>query len=146
AYDLDKQTAFNVLDQVEYYPQTGKLILVGHYDGRYDTPVIPYIQYLTTLLEYPSPEFSLSWTADSERRADELRRCLDSDEEWRKLAREWSRWIDDYEHVTPAGRVFLEMFGMTPPSEGAGDPCQRMDRSQLLSGIFGVTGRTKASA
>ncbi|MHB8268016.1 hypothetical protein [Bradyrhizobium sp.] len=146
AYALDNQIAFNVLDQVEYYPQTGKLILAGHYDERYDTRVVPYIQYLATLLEYPSPEFSLNWTPDSNRRVDQLRRRLDSDDEWRKLAREWGRWIDDSDHVTPAGRVFLEMFGMTPPGEGAGDPWQRLDRYQLLSGIFGVTGRTQASA
>jgi hypothetical protein len=126
-YALDGQIDFNVLDQVEYDPQTRKLVLLGHQDDKYDTPAIPYLQYLATLLDQPNPEFSLNWTPDSERRVDELFRRLDSDEERGKLEREWITWTDNSQHVTRTGRIFLEMFGVTPPDEGPGNTWDSME-------------------
>jgi hypothetical protein len=131
---------------VEYYPQTRKLVLLGHRDDRYDTSAIPYIQYLATLLDQPNPEFSLNWTPDSERRVDELFRLLDSDAEREKWEREWNTWTDASLHVTPAGRVFLEMFGVTPPDDGPGNTWETMDNFQLLAGIFAATNRGPAAA
>ena len=146
AYALDDQIDFNVLDQVEYYPQTRKLVLMGHYDERYDTPTIPYLQYLATLLDHPNPEFTLNWTPDSERRVEDLFRRLDSGAEQEKLERDWRTWLDDTsQHVTPAGRVFLEMFGVTPPDNGPGNSWETMDQFQMLAGIFKVTNRGQAA-
>ena len=145
-YALDGQIDFNVLDQVEYDPQTRKLVLLGHQDDKYDTPAIPYLQYLATLLDQPNPEFSLNWTPDSERRVDELFRRLDSDAERGKLEREWITWTDSSQHVTRTGRIFLEMFGVTPPDEGPGNTWDSMDHFQLLAGIFAATNRGPAAA
>jgi hypothetical protein len=145
-YDLDDAIRFNVLDQIDYDLQTGTITLLGHNDEAYRTSNIPYVQYLATLLDSPTPEFSLAWTNDSEARVLELKRRLESDEEWRRMVREWARWIDDSDHVTPAGRVFLPLFGFKPPQSGGGDPWQTMDRYQLLSGMFEITGRKQAAA
>jgi hypothetical protein len=139
-YALDEKITFNVLDHVEYDSQNGKIILMGHQDATYATSRIPYLQYLATLLEYPSPQFSLEWTRDSELRVAELRRRLDSDDEWRRLAGEWGRWIDDSERVTPAGRYFMPLFGIEVPPVG-----QKMDRYQVLSGVFSAIGEQQAS-
>src|SRR5262249_49475794 len=107
---LDEKITFNVLDHVEYEPGNRKIILMGHRDAAYTTSGIPYLQYLATLLEHPSPQFSLEWTRGSEARVAELRNRLNSDDEWRRLAGEWGRWIDESEHVTPAGRYFMPLF------------------------------------
>jgi hypothetical protein len=137
---LDEKITFNVLDHVEYEPQSGKLILMGHRDAGYATSGIRYLQYLATLLEYPSPQFSLEWTRDSEARVAELRRRLNSDDEWRRLAGEWGRWIDQSEHVTPAGRYFMPLFGIEVPVAG-----QKMDKYQVLSGVFRAIGEQQAA-
>jgi hypothetical protein len=137
---LDRKITFNVLDHVEYEPGNGRLVLMGHRDAGYATSGIPYLQYLATLLEHPSPQFSLEWTRESEARVAELRNRLGSDDEWRRLAGEWGRWIDDSEHVTPAGRYFMPLFGIQVPPAG-----QKMDKYQVLSGVFQAVGEQQAS-
>src|SRR5436189_1002606 len=93
-YDLDNEITFNVLDQVEYDPKTGKIALIGHHDPSYGDDRAPYLQYLATLLDSPSPDFSLEWTSASEARVDELHNRLRSPAEARKLIAEWGTWID----------------------------------------------------
>ncbi len=139
-YTLDNQIGFNVLDQVEYDPQSGKINLVGHLDLRYETKGIPYLQYLATLLEGSSPEFSLEWTGDSERRVNNLRQQLNSDAEWKKMAGEWGRWVDDSDRITPAGRILMPIFGVQLPEAG-----NSMNVYQLLSGVYYAIGNKKAS-
>ncbi len=139
-YTLDNQIGFNVLDQVEYDPQSGKINLVGHVDLRYETKSIPYLQYLATLLEGSSPEFSLEWTGDSERRVNNLRQQLNSDAEWKRLAGEWGRWVDDSDRITPAGRILMPIFGVQLPEAG-----NSMNVYQLLSGVYYAIENKKAS-
>jgi len=138
-YALDGEIIFNVLDQVEFDSRTGKLNLVGHLDTKYATSGIPYLQYLSTLLDTPNVEFSLEWTRDSESRVADLKRRLDSDAEWRRLAGEWGRWIDDSERITPAGEVLMPLFGIQLPRT------PKMDRYQVLSGVFFAIGNKKGS-
>jgi hypothetical protein len=138
-YALDDEITFNVLDHVEIDRQTGKLILMGHSEPAYATPRIPYLQYLAALLDNPSPQFSLEWAGASQARVADLRRLLASDAEWKKLAGEWGRWIDDSEHITPAGRVFMPQLGIPVP-DGT-----HMDRYQVLTGVFRAIGEQQAA-
>lgn len=110
----EQQIAFNVLDRIEYDAAKGRLILMGHFDPTYPAVAIPYYQHLATLLQYPAPEFSLEWTAESERRVAELFRRMDSDAEMKKIVSEWGRWVDERGKITPAGRYFLPIFGVKP--------------------------------
>jgi len=129
-YALESEITFNVLDHVEIDRATGKLILMGHKDPGYATGRIPYLQYLAVLLDNPNPEFSFEWTPAAEARVADLRRRLNSDDEWKKLAGEWGRWIDDSEQITPAGRYFMPLFGVSVPAGS------HMDRYQVLAGVF----------
>jgi len=110
----EEQIAFNVLDRIEYDAAKGRLILMGHFDPTYPAVAIPYYQHLATLLQYPAPEFSLEWVAESERRVAELFRRMDSDAEMKKIVSEWGRWLDERGKITPAGRYFLPIFGVKP--------------------------------
>jgi len=144
-YALDDEIIFNVLDQVDYDSKTGQIALTGHLDTNYRTTGIPYLEYLATLLDNPSPEFSLEWTAESNRRVDDFRRQTGSDAELKKLAREWGTWMDAAGHVTPAGRVIMPMFGISPPVDSMGDPWQKMDRYQIISSVIAAAGNKKGA-
>lgn len=126
AYDLDKAVSFNVLDEVEYDGQSGKLVLIGHNDARYHTSSIPYFDYLAAFLEHPAPKFSFEWTADSESRVNALRNQPDG--QWQNLARGWGIWLDSDGSLTAAGRFFMPRFGISVTDQ--------MDRYQILSAVF----------
>lgn len=135
---------FNVLDRVEYSAATGKLRLIGHFDASYPTAGIPYFEYLKTLLDHRAPEFSLNWTPDSAGRIASLRRRLDSDEAWRRMARDWARWVDDNGYVTPAGRYFMPQLGIKPPGGASSFP-ERLDQYQLAAALLSATGNEAGS-
>jgi len=139
----DEGAVFNVLDQVEYDPQIGTIRLFGHFDPKYPIAGIPYGNYLATLVSNPSPEFSLNWTQDSERRVLDLRRRLELDEEWRRLAQQWAVWVDESGRVTSAGRYFLPKFGIKSPAH-VGNKAVAL--TELLSGIFEATGNSRAAS
>src|SRR5437764_501043 len=84
-YDLDHQIRFNVLDRIEYDPRSGQFALIGHEDRAYRSNRLPYLQYLATFLENPNPAFSLDWTPESYRRADDLFSRFHSQEEWKRV-------------------------------------------------------------
>src|SRR5438270_5890876 len=71
-YLLESEYTFNVLDSVYYDAGNHQLSLIGHFDKRFSGRRIPYLQHLATLLESPNPQFSLTWTADSEKRINGL--------------------------------------------------------------------------
>lgn len=50
----------NVLDQVILDPASGKVAMIGHYDDRFNTGPIPYLDMLKTALVYPKPKFDLN--------------------------------------------------------------------------------------
>lgn len=61
-YKLDREYDFNVLDAVYYDAGSRQISLVGHCDDRFKGPPIPYLEHLATLLENPSPKFTLNLT------------------------------------------------------------------------------------
>lgn len=115
-YRLDAAIDFNVLDSARIDPATGALTLKGHRDARYGDARIPYLDHLATLLAHPDPQFTLTWTPESEARVERLFRRLDSADEVRALAARWGEWIDQYDQVTPMGRFFMPLFGVQVPT------------------------------
>jgi len=112
---LDQLGTFNVLDAVSYDPVTEQFTLFGHTDLRYAGPPIPYLAHLAELMENPSPEFSLEWTPDSERRVDEFMARMDSDREFRKMIDSFAGgWFDDKGKPTAIGRVMMPLLGISP--------------------------------
>lgn len=67
---LTEQGGINVLDQVVLDPVTGKIAVIGHYDDRFATGPIPYLDLLKTALAHPQPKLNLE--DDSERQLDQL--------------------------------------------------------------------------
>ncbi len=55
---------FNVLDRVFLDPATGKIAVLGHYDSRFTTGPIPYLDLLKTALVYPIPRISIDPTPE----------------------------------------------------------------------------------
>lgn len=134
-YQLEQAIDFNVLDSVVLNPSTGQITLIGHRDQRYAGPKIPYLQHLATLLESPAPQFSLNWTPESEARVDQLFRRMDSDEEVEKMAAQWGYWVDENQRVTPMGRFFLPLFGVTPTN----------DRYEIVASMLRASGNEKGA-
>ncbi len=56
---LDDLDQFNVLDQVIRDPASGRIAVLGHYDDRYNTGPIPYLDLLKTAMAYPKPILDL---------------------------------------------------------------------------------------
>ena len=54
--DLDR---INVLDQIIRDPVSGRMAVLGHYDPRFNTGPIPYLDLLKTALAYPQPKLDL---------------------------------------------------------------------------------------
>ncbi len=134
-YALEKDTTFNVLDTVVFDPGHSQITLIGHHDKRYGGRRIPYLQHLATLLENPRPQFSLNWTRQSEARVDQLFRRMDSDAEVRNMASKWGYWIDENDRVTPMGRFFMPLFGVTPTN----------DRYGAIASILRASGNAKGA-
>ncbi len=134
-YELEHVIDFNVLDKVFVNPTSGQITLIGHHDKRYGSRRIPYLQHLATLLENSHPQFSLNWTRQSEARVDQLFRRMDSDEEVRNMASKWGYWIDENQRVTPMGRFFMPLFGVTPTN----------DRYGVVASILRASGNAKGA-
>lgn len=64
--------AFNVLDRVVLDPISGKVAVIGHYDKRYNTGPILYLDLLKTALAYPTPRFNIMPSPDTARLLEEL--------------------------------------------------------------------------
>jgi formylglycine-generating enzyme required for sulfatase activity len=56
---VESLDAINVLTQVLFDRKTGAMEIVGHYDPRFPTGGIPYLDLLKTAIAYPQPRFSL---------------------------------------------------------------------------------------
>lgn len=129
-YMLEGAKTFNILDKVVFDPSNGLVTLIGHTDDRYSELNIPYLQHLATLLESPSPAFSLNWTPQSQASIDDLFIKLDSDIETQRMAASWGEWIDANGQVTPMGRFFMPIFGVTPTN----------DRFEIIASMLRATG------
>lgn len=140
-YELEQDITFNVLDYVVLDPDTGRITLIGHFDERYKGVRVPYLQHLAELLEHSTPEFTLTWTPESDERIEKLFRRMDSDEELRKMAYEWGKWLDDDGRVTSAGRHFMPLFGVKP----MGGSWQQVDRYVIVEDILRAVGNPKGA-
>ena len=134
-YMLERAKTFNVLDKVVFNPENGHITLLGHTDGRYPRLEIPYLQHLATLLETESPAFSLNWTPQSQARIDDLFRRMDSDAEVKRMVARWGEWVDANQKVTPMGRFFMPLFGVTPTN----------DRFEIIASILRASGNYKGA-
>lgn len=141
-YQLEDVLTFNVLDRVVINPATGQITLLGHLDERYLGLKIPYLQHLAELLEYPKPEFTLTWTPESERSVDTLFRQMDSMDKAREFARRWGQLFDDNGKVTAAGKWLLPIFGVRPPS---GYSYENLDRFKMVGMIMRGSGNYKGA-
>ena len=73
--EIEALEQVNVLDQVIIEPQSGKLAIIGHYDARFNTGTIPYLDMLKTAMVYPKPKFnlgSLNGLTDAEKKSFEV--------------------------------------------------------------------------
>jgi hypothetical protein len=61
---LEALDAINVLDQVVLDPASGKIAVIGHFDSRFNTGPIPYLDILKTAMVYPKPIFNLHNTPE----------------------------------------------------------------------------------
>lgn len=64
---LEALDQINVLDQVILDPKTGEIATLGHYDPRFNTGPIPYLDLLKTALSYPKPLFNLNNSPEVEK-------------------------------------------------------------------------------
>jgi PDZ domain len=115
-YAIEKDYTFNVLDSVYYDPSKEQLSLIGHFDNRFSKRKIPYVQHLATLLENSEPEFSLSWTPDSEKRLEGLFARRISQAESDSITETWGNLYDKEGNLTKAGRYMLPALGVSPIS------------------------------
>jgi len=83
---LAKVSSFNVLDGVFIDKNTGEITFVGHYDDRYKTGPLPYIQILDEALTYPYPSFSLDPTENTYKALNEIKSIFDREME--RIARD----------------------------------------------------------
>lgn len=118
-YAAERDLAFNVLDAVEFHPETQETVLVGHYEHRFAGRRTPYLQHLAALLENPAPEFSLDWTPDSERRVEAFLARMDSLEEMHGLDAVSGQWLSPDGLPTAQGRLMLPLFGVKPTRNGS---------------------------
>ena len=117
-YTAGSGTRINVLDKVYYDAATGRLAIIGHYDSRYATPAIPYLDYLATFLENPGPAFSLKWTRRSSRSVDAmLARELTQQESDAQGAR-LGAVVDSAGNITRTGTLMLPALGISPILNG----------------------------
>lgn len=140
--------AFNVLDQIEYDPRSRRIGLVGHYDPAYAGPSIPYLQYLATLLDNPTPRFSLDPVPGSREAGKAIMARIRTESEWKKIVAEWGDWFDDNGRLRDTGRIFLKVFNLkAPPNLTAdNDPWGKADRYHVLSRVFARSGNDVAAA
>jgi hypothetical protein len=113
-YKLDREYDFNVLDAVYYDAGSRQISLVGHRDDHFKGPPIPYLEHLATLLENPSPRFTLNLTPDSYRRANAFFNWAPTRLQAEKFNKELYDVIDARGNVTPIGRYMLPSFGIYP--------------------------------
>jgi PDZ domain-containing protein len=113
-YTIDADYAFNVLDAVYYDAQSGKLSLAGHVDGRYGGHKTPYLQHLSALLAVDKPEFTLTWTADSEARVDALFNRELTEAETDQIQAGVTNMFDSSGHVNAIGAVTLANLVLSP--------------------------------
>jgi hypothetical protein len=63
---IDALEVVNVLDQVILDPGSGKIAIIGHYDARFNTGPIPYLDILKTAMSFPKPVFNLDSSSSSD--------------------------------------------------------------------------------
>ncbi len=113
-YTLDREYDFNVLDAVYYDEGSRQISLVGHRDEHFKGPQIPYLQHLATLLENPTPKFTLNLTPESFRRASAFFNWSPSLQQADKFNKQLYDIIDSHGNVTANGRFMLPAFGVYP--------------------------------
>jgi peptidyl-prolyl cis-trans isomerase B (cyclophilin B) len=111
-YELDGEYTFNVLDSVYFDSRSNELSLVGHFDKRFQGSSIPYLQHLATLLKSPKPEFSLTWTPDSEQRVNTLLNWHATEAEGDRIADQWGKIVDEQGNITETGLLLLPAMGI----------------------------------
>jgi PDZ domain len=113
-YLLENEYTFNVLDSVYYDASNHQLSLIGHFDKRFSGRRTPYLQNLAVLLESPNPQFSLAWTADSEKRIDGLFAHHISQSEADSITDKWGKPYDNEGNLTKAGKYLFPALGVSP--------------------------------
>lgn len=113
-YTIDNDYAFNVLDAVYYDAETGQLSLAGHSDGRFGGPNIPYLQHLSALLAVDKPEFTLTWTPDSDAQVEALFTRQLTDAEIDQINAGVTSMFDSSGHVNAVGAVTLNNLVLSP--------------------------------
>jgi hypothetical protein len=113
-YTVDNDYTFNVLDAVYYDAKTGMLTLAGHFDGRFRGPKIPYLQHLAALLPLDKPEFTLTWTQDSESQVDALLGRELTFAETDEIAARMVKMFDASGHVNAFGSSTLANLALSP--------------------------------
>lgn len=140
-YRLEEQFDFNVLDRVEFDADTGHLTLTGHLDPNYATERIPYLQHLAELLEHPNPAFSLEWTAESERKLEDMFTRMDSPDFQDQLIDKWTAWFGADGRATKVGKAVLPLLGIQPTATAGvggllGIQSRYGDYSFIVTGVF----------
>ncbi len=128
-YTIEDDYTFNVLDAVSFDKATGELTLAGHFDRRFNGPKIPYLQHLSALLGVAKPEFTLTWTPESEARVDALFARELTSGETDQIAGFTSQMLDPSGRVTPLGAGMLSKLPAIPHRRGS------------VAGLFGRGGR-----
>lgn len=134
-YDLEQSAEINVLERVYFNATSGELTLVGRHDPQFASGAIPYLQHLALLLESTNPEFTLTWTAASERKLDAFFARMDRPEELKKL-------VDDVGALNRGGSVpasaqwLLAYLGVTP----IGGRYPNLDRDDFSSVLLAKAG------
>jgi hypothetical protein len=116
-YDVESKIPFNILDSVYYDAKSGQLALIGHRDNRFKGPAIPYLQHLATLLENPKPEFTLTWTPESNRRVDSLLARELTQKESDEQAARLGKFIDGTGMINHVGTLMLPALGIYPVND-----------------------------
>ena len=138
-YTLDREYDFNVLDVVYYDQGSRQISLVGHRDEHFKGPRIPYLQHLATLLENPTPKFTLNLTPESYRRASAFFNWSPSLQQADEFNKKLYDVIDSHGNVTANGRFMLPSFGVYPVRDNKAPGYLGVEAGLTKDGLTAVT-------
>ena len=141
---LEALDQINVLDKVILDPATGKIAVIGHWDYRFNTGPIPYLDLLKTALVYPKPVFNLHNTPEVDKSLNSqplpkagwrLEQFIighpDAEPDRQNFIREWAKLcgLSPEELVAVYNYVKFAAKGSTPPAD------IRPVQGKLLAGL-----------